>query len=304
MPRPVRFVAALVCVAAAAGRAHAADPDLEALVGGPSTCPRAELVLAELATLLPPDRLSTRLRALTGTPAVELIDLGAPFQVVVGGRVREYRDEARDCAQRARVAAVFVAMTIDPASIAAPPPPPPPPPPAAAPGAPPGARLGVAAAVDSGLGSSGVVVQGGLDLRLAAGRRPVAFVAGALLLWPVDTTVGGVRLHETRFPIDAGVRLERPTGGGAAYADLGLHASVLSVTATDLATANSRTTIELGARAALGMRFGGARLAWFAAAHAVLVPAPAAIYALPQGVAGHTPYVWIGGSAGAAMGFL
>jgi hypothetical protein len=120
--------------------------------------------------LLPPERL-TRACARAAAPAVELVDLGAPFQVVVGGRVREYRDEARDCAQRARVAAVFVAMTIDPASIAAPPPPPPPPPPAAAPGAPPGARLGVAAAVDSGLGSSGVVVQGGLDLRLAAGRR-------------------------------------------------------------------------------------------------------------------------------------
>src|SRR4029453_6902100 len=56
--------------------------------------------------LRPPERLNARLRAIPGTPAVvELYDLGAPFRVVAAGRVREYRDEARDCAYRARVAA-------------------------------------------------------------------------------------------------------------------------------------------------------------------------------------------------------
>ena len=96
----------------------AEPPELESLVAGASSCPRPDLVLAELATLLPPDRLGARLRALPGTPAVvELVDLGVPFQVIVAGRVREYRDEARDCVHRARVAAVFVALTIDPASL-------------------------------------------------------------------------------------------------------------------------------------------------------------------------------------------
>ena len=90
---------------------------------GPSTCPRPELVLAELATLLPPERLSTRLRALTGAPAGRARSISAcRFRSSWRGRVREYRDEARDCTHRARVAAVFVALTIDPASIAAAPP--------------------------------------------------------------------------------------------------------------------------------------------------------------------------------------
>ena len=66
VPPTARLVAAFVCVVAGAGRATATEPELESLVVGPSTCPRPELVLAELATLLPPDRLSTRLRALTG----------------------------------------------------------------------------------------------------------------------------------------------------------------------------------------------------------------------------------------------
>lgn len=311
VPQAGRLVAALVCVCVCvgAGRAQAADAELDALVVGPSACPRPEMVLAELATLLPPERLNARLRALTATPAVELIDLGVPFQVVVGGKaggkVREYRDEARDCTQRARVAAVFVAMTIDPASIVAPPPPPVAVvSPAETAPVPPGARFGVGAAIDAGVGSRDPVAQGGLDLRLAVGRRTVAFVAGALLLWPVDTTIGGVRLRQSRFPIDAGVRLNLASRRLAAYADLGVCAAVLSETALDLAAANARTTIELGARGALGVRYGAARVAWFGALHAELLPRPAEIYALPQGVAGRTPYVWIGASAGALVGFL
>ena len=134
LPSIARLVAAAASVVIAPGHAGAAEPpELESLVAGASSCPRPDLVLAELATLLPPDRLAARLRAYSGTPAVvELVDLGVPFQVIVAGRVREYRDEARDCVHRARVAAVFVALTIDPAFVAAAAPPPvtPPPPPA------------------------------------------------------------------------------------------------------------------------------------------------------------------------------
>ena len=76
-----RVVAAATSVVVASGHATAAEPpELESLVAGTSSCPRPDLVLAELATLLPPDRLGARLRALPGTPAVvELVDLGVPF---------------------------------------------------------------------------------------------------------------------------------------------------------------------------------------------------------------------------------
>ena len=305
-------IAALVgACAISAGRADAAaDPDLEALIAGSSTCPRPDLVLAELATLLPPERLGPRLHAVAAAPAVELVDLGAPFQVVVAGHVREYRDDARDCMQRARVAAVFVAMTIDPASIAAAPAPPPPAPvatiaaPVAPPPAPAGARLDVAAALDAGVGSSDRVAQGGLALRLTVGRERLAFVAGAIALWPVDTSIGGVRLRQWRLPIDAGVRLQRGGDRFAPYAELGVLAAVLSETAIQLETSSGRTTVELGARGALGVRVGASRFAPFAALHAELIPSPPEIYALPAGVAGHTPWFWIGASAGASLGFL
>ena len=308
-----RVIAAAVSVIIVSGHAGAAEPpELETLVGGSSSCPRPDLVLAELATLLPPDRLGARLRAYSGTPAVvELVDVGVGFQVIVAGRVREYRDEARDCVHRARVAAVFVALTIDPAFVAAAAPPPvaPPPPtivePVPAPVTPPRARIDVAAALDAGVGSADRVTQAGAALRLTIGRGRLAFVAGAIALWPVDTSVGGVRLHQWRLPFDAGVRVNLAAGRSLApYAEIGLCAAVLSETALDLSTANSRTAVEIGARAAFGVRVGASRLAPFAALHAELIPSPPEIYALPQGVAGHAPYLWIGASAGASLGFL
>ena len=310
-----RLVAAAASVVIASGHAGAAEPpELESLVAGASSCPRPDLVLAELATLLPPDRLAARLRAYSGTPAVvELVDLGVPFQVIVAGHVREYRDDARDCVHRARVAAVFVALTIDPAFVAAaaPPPvaPPPPPPPTVvepmpALPTPPRARVDLAAAVDAGVGSADRVAQAGASLRLTIGRGRLAFVAGAIVLWPVDTTVGGVRLHQWRLPFDAGVRVNLAGRNLAPYAEAGLCAAVLSETALDLATANSRTAVEIGARAAFGVRVGASRFAPFAALHAELIPSPPEIYALPRGVAGHAPYLWIGASAGASMGLL
>ena len=53
------------------------------------------------------------------TPLVEIIDLGVPYRIIAAGQVREYRDESRDCAYRARIAAVFVALAIDPGSMPA-----------------------------------------------------------------------------------------------------------------------------------------------------------------------------------------
>lgn len=323
--RPTRFgrvVAGAALLAAGAARAAAAPPDddaappgvpppaeIESLFGGSSSCPRPDLVRAELATLLPPDRLSARLRAFPGTPAVvELYDLGVPFRVVAAGRVREYRDEARDCAYRARVAAVFVALTIDPASVASPPPPPPrPEPPARITEAPPVrltpplARLDVAAAVDTGFGTDRVA-HGGAAVRLALGRGRYAFVAGALALLPADTSLGGVHLRQWRLPVDAGVRASAAGPSLSPYAELGLCAAVLSESAQDLASSSNRTAIEIGARAAIGARFGTSRFAPFAALHAELVPGPPAIFALPQGEVGHTPVLWLGAIAGASVG--
>ena len=233
------------------------------------------------------------------------------FRVVAAGRVREFRDEARDCAYRARVAAVFAALTIDPAAVIAPPPPPaasrrrhrrrPRPPPPAPP--PPLVRIELGLAIDAGVGTSTTAVHAGGALRLAAGRGRLAFVAGVTPLLPADVSVGGVRLRQWRLPVDVGVRARATNTRVEAYGELGIAAALLSERALDLARADSGTTVELGVRAAAGYRLATAsRFAPFVALQAELVPFPPAIFALPQGVAGHTPLLWIGATAGVSMG--
>ena len=101
--------------------ASAPAVDASSIIGGPSSCPRPDAVWGELVTLVPPERLEARLRAVARgkTPLVEIVDLGVPYRIIAAGQVREYRDESRDCAYRARIAAVFVALAIDPAQLPA-----------------------------------------------------------------------------------------------------------------------------------------------------------------------------------------
>jgi hypothetical protein len=299
----------------AAPPAAGGAPDAASLVAGPSACPPPDAVWAELGTLVPRERFEARLRAAAGAgPPVEILDLGATYRVIAAGRVRTYRDEARDCANRARIAALFVALAIDPADVISepqPPRPPPPPPPAppvppisVAPPPPPRplARLDVGGAADAGVGSS-ATLQAGLALGGAIGRGRLAGVARAVLLAPVDTTIGGVRVHQWRVPFEAGVRgqLPSPRGRVEPYADLGVEVAWISERAPDLAAPQSASALELGLGASLGARLAG-RAAPFAALHAELVPSPPAIFALPQGVVGHTPTFWLGLSAGLSLG--
>jgi hypothetical protein len=333
-------VAVLLGLAAAMGaRARAASPEeptvpapapnpgaldglsnSSSMIGGPSACPRPDAVWNELVTLVPPERLEARLRTLPHdkTPLVELIDLGVPYRIVAAGQVREYRDETRDCAYRARIAAVFVALAIDPAQLPAqlpvqsPPQPAMPPPAAIAPTMPPAldaqlsprVRLDVGATVVGGVGPEDRVVHVGAELRWSAGRQWVGPDVGVTALLPVDNTVGGVRLRQWRLPVDAGVRARIAGPRFERYGELGVSAALISERALDLASSKSQTGLELGVRLAAGLHASHGRFAPFAALSGELVPVPPAIFALPAGTAGHTPIFWIGATAGVSIGLL
>jgi hypothetical protein len=166
-------------------------------------------------------------------------------------------------------------------------------------------RLDAGAAVDAGIGPATALAQVGAALRLVIGRGRVAGVAGIVALVPVDTDVGGVRVHQQRFPADLGVRVHIADSRLQPYAELGLAAALLSMRGLDLATSRATSAVEIGARGALGLRlplYG--RLSLFGALHVEVVPSPPQIFALPRGVAGDTPLVWLGASAGASMGWL
>jgi hypothetical protein len=297
-------------------------------VQGDSSCPLPDAVAAELATLMAPDRVADATR---GAGAIQLADLGPAFKVIAAGRTREYRDEGRDCAHRARVAAVFVALALAPATLPEPPPPPPvrpppppPPPPPPRPLAatapppvastpPPAAvdvvRIDLGGTVDVGFGADAAVAHPGLELRLAIGRGRVTAVVGAAALLPTDITVAGISLRQWRLPVDAGLRVRLGAsdvpGTIASYAELGLAATLVSERATALATnSGAQYGAEVGLRGALGARLvTRARLTAFAMLEAALVPSPVSVFALPRGTAGDVPAVWLGAAIGGSVGW-
>ncbi len=288
----------------------AAPSEPSKVIGGSSMCPRPQDVWAELGTLVPSERLAQRLAEAAGPSSpVEIFDLGVPYRVIAGGRVREYRDETRDCAHRARVAAVFVALALDP-PVASSEPPATIPAPAASEVAPPAApirhlaHLEVGGSGDAGLGSDGHVVQAGAVLRLTLGRGTWAFLLGIAGSLPTNTSVGGLRVRQLRLPVDIGVRARLFGDATTLYGEAGLAAAWLSDQALDLYTNQSQVGVEVGAFAGVGLCLRpSARFGPFFGLRSELVPSPPGILALPRGVVGHTPILWFGALAGASIDF-
>ena len=344
--RACRYLRSCVIAAtllATVGRARAADdaqlsaeppttesngstaPALVDPVVGESLCPQPDAIWQELVTLVPRERLIARLRG-PGKPnaSIQIEDLGAMFRISVLNKVREYREEARECAYRAKVAALFAALIIDPAALisaglcerppCSPPPEPAPParvetqaPPPALPPRPfvlrPLVRIELSPTFVTGLGEPDLAAHWGGAVRVAVGHSPVVAVVGAAALWPADTNVGGVRLRQWRLPVDFGIRATLPSSWIDLYGELGVALALLSERALDLATAKTQTGIELGGRVSLGARLARqAGLTPFISLQADFLPDPPRVFALPEGVAGRTPYVWMGACAGASWG--
>jgi hypothetical protein len=286
---------------------------------GASLCPLPEAIWLELVTLVPREHLISRLRGPgQENTSIQIEDLGATFRVSVLGKVREYREEARECVYRAKVAALFAALIIDPAALLNAagcewppclPAPAPAPPTRVESKAPPVfplrplVRLEVGPALVTGLGAEEGAAHWGGALRFALGRGLVVPVVGVAALWPADTSIGGVRLRQWRLPVDLGVRASLPGKWVDFYGELGFAFALVSERALALATARSETGMELGGRVGLGARLARrAGLTPFVSLQADLLPDPPRVFALPEGLAGRTPYVWMGACAGASWG--
>jgi hypothetical protein len=82
-----------------------------------SACPGRDLVVSELTPLLRGYALSD-----SADSFAEIEDLGDSYTMKVAGASREVRDPGRQCLERARVAAVFLALNLPPSPPAPPPP--------------------------------------------------------------------------------------------------------------------------------------------------------------------------------------
>jgi hypothetical protein len=287
-------------------------------IGGNSLCPTADATWQDLLTLVPREHLDARLAvAGEGAMPIQIEDLGGKFRISVLHRVREYREEARDCAHRARMASIFAALIIDPAALleAAPCEHPPcstsiPAPVISAPvqklparARPPVFRLELAPILIMGIGSAEHAWHWGGGLRMALGRGALVPILGAAVAAPADATVGGVRLRQWRLPVDLGIRVAWSGSRADLYGEIGVALGVLSERALDLVVSKSRTALEWGGRVGLGARLKAERgVTPFVAVQAELVPDPPSVFALPRGDVGRTAEVWIGASVGASWG--
>ncbi len=274
-----------------------------------SACPTREAVSAALSPALAHIRPN-----LDPLPSdFRLVDLGDAFEVTTGGQVQRYADAARDCAERARVAAVFVALAMNPPSLEPLRPPPPVPPPAirqpeAQPlPSPEGLWLsfGLAARLDGAIGGGGDATTGataGGEIDVAFGRGSFGIEATAGAVTSTENTVGSVQVKQQRFPCSLsgtihgrpGAHLEVGAGLGASLTPFTLHGQGLDTTLPV-------TRFDVGARLALELKVTGHALAPFASLHAEYFPRTYEIVVAPLGNIGTTAPLQLGLSVGVAF---
>lgn len=316
------LVPLVACWSAGAGGPAIGAPAAAAVeVEAVGTCPAREAVATALSPLL------GREPAAPLSAAPRVVDLGEGFEVFAAGQRGRYTDTARDCSERARIAAVFIGLALNPPAFETPPPPPPPsvvvPPPEQPPtvvaspepplgpdetAAPLWAAVGLSARVDgSSLGNDPAdtkVVAGG-ELRAAIGRRWLGIVATAGVLSPTTARFTTVPVRQQRFPVSVGLTATAGAAGGFQLAgDLAAVLVPFTSRGQGLESSTSELRLDAGARLALALRFPKVanRAVLFSELHAEVFPRPYHLDVDPIGPIGNTSRLWLGAAVGAWFG--
>ncbi|HMI87241.1 MAG TPA: hypothetical protein VK550_24285 [Polyangiaceae bacterium] len=308
--RAILLGAGLVPLAATAG---AAPPPFVRMVGEEAACPTPAQVVTVLRRLLP----KTKVTAETGTVApgdAAITDEGSQYRVTIAGQERSFVDGARQCAERAKHAAVFVALVLDPPTVPEPPETSPTPPSSAPPAPLPAERPAAPSPERLTFPPIDVSLEAVFQVAPTAGERRTAVAAG-LMGWArakrgFHLALGaGVLRGSFHFDgaaadawwiplhVAAGVsfQADRWEGGG----ELGPNVTVLSVLGRDLEQAETQVRLEWGARAAAFSRFWFSKnFALYVSAETLVRPSSYALLIDPQGRVGLTPVLWLGGAAG------
>ena len=281
--------------------AAAASPRAAVAVTG--ACPSADAVTAALASALGNDTK----RDLSGIAKV--IDDGDRFSVTALGQTRQYGDPARDCDERARAAAVFIALTLNPPVV--------PLPPAPAPdvasqqvtvaatqaaparGSQPWIDVAAAARLDGGP-AAGASAAFGFEARATVGRRWLGVAATVAILAPTDSTLSSVTVRQQRFPLSIALTARHAIAPRLAFAAaVGAALVLLTLRGEALDGASQSTRVDAGVRLAFELRLlATQRLAPFIGLHAEVFPRAYQLDVDPLGTIGSTGRLWLGASAG------
>ena len=279
--------------------AAAASPVPVAVTGA---CPSAEAVTAALGSALGNEATTS----VADVPRVS--DQGDRFSVVVRGQTRQFVDAARDCDERARAAAVFIALALNPPVVPAAPAPVVrdgaaqqvvAPLPAPTPTLERWIAVAAAARLDGGTASANSAAIG-FEARAAVGWRWLGVAATAGVLAPTESQFSSVTVRQQRFPLSVALTAQHGIGprlavGGAVGAAL----VPLTLRGEGLDGGSQSTRLDAGVRLAVELRIRATpRLAPFVDVHAEIFPRAYQLDVDPIGTVGSTGRLWLGVSAG------
>jgi hypothetical protein len=227
-----------------------------------------------------------------------VIDHGASFTVEVAGVEREFYDSARDCLERGRQAAVFIALNLKPSATVEP----------ADADSDEAARLGLQASGELAYSGAprpvGPGVGGGFWLEYG----PLRFVFSASVLLASEFAVqsaevaGAVRLTRVPLCLSAGYLLH--VGALAFGPTLGLALDVLRLRGVDLERAQTQVRTNLGVIAAFDAQLQLSHaLAAIVRVGLSAFPRSYRFSIVPLGSAGETPKLWFAASLGVSGQF-
>jgi hypothetical protein len=295
------------------------------LIQSDSNCPSPPAVLEEVRELTTPEQ-----RAAAASDArVVISDRGDSLAIALtrDGQttVRVYQDAARDCARRAHFVSVLTVVSLLPNAVASPEPEPEPAPkpkpepkpepqperkarPVPPAPSPHSVRIELAGSADFSVPISDTVraLSPGALLRVALGAGSLRLTLSTEYSPPLDVDFTGAsagRAELQRFDVGAGARLVLGHQPVYTSVELGVLAERAQLSGLSAQTPSQDTAFSLGGRAGIHLGFGEQRaLSPFLGAHAKLFPFAPGLAQLPQGEVGHLPYVWLGVSAGLALG--
>lgn len=270
-------------------------------------CPDRETVAHELLPLL--DRWEFSESAERSQEVVRVVDHGHEMEISALGDVRKVSDPNNDCQERARVAAVFIALRLEPAVTSDDETPP-------SSSGTEDPRAATPTRPDEPLKIE--IELGGLALRSMDG--PIGWTAGPLLGFGIskggvlgslsagvtsraETEEESVALWFQRVPLDLGLGYSFSRGSWTLTPLLSVAVDSLRVRAHNLEDATTQSRLEVGPRLSLRVarRFGPTRL--FGAARFSWFPRDYAVHVEPLGEVMRTPRLWFGTSAGLVFDF-
>jgi hypothetical protein len=293
--RITRCALAVLCASArlaSADHKHAID-----LVESDGGCPTNEAFADALRSIFP----DVAIRGETGGDLrVELVGSRDHYRVVAGTAEREFEDPAMRCDERARNAAVFVALVLEPPFVEAPAVTP-------EPAEPHSWSLGLelAGLAEVAPGGADRLTMTGGQLEVVGGGERLAAIVGAELLPSTAMMLDGVRAELRRVPIYLGARGLVRGGDLGAWGEAAVAATIQVTRGLDTASSVTATRMSVGGRLGVGLQYRG----WdhaipFVSIHAELIPETYNLTWPGAGVVGTTPHVWLGAVVGVAVPIL